>query len=340
MSFKKLVSIRLLVGIVLLMSFLTAYWHWLAFQKFIEQPLKFDEQKSFVVSPGQTAISVAKKLSADEIASNYYYLRLLIQLNPELAEIKKGEYLLDKNETPVNFFRKLTAGKVIQYPFTIIEGMNSHQVLEQLAQTKFLKDDWKQDNLAAVLKIESSSIEGWLYPDTYHFSKNSSALALLKRSVEAMQNALHEEWQNRASDLPYKTPYEALIMASIIEKETGIASERDMIAGVFVRRIKKNMRLQTDPTVIYGIGPDFNGDITYKDLRTATPYNTYVIKGLPPTPIAMPSRASIHAALNPADGEWLYFVATGDGGHKFSRTLQEHNQALKAYLRKMRSKGN
>ncbi|MCW8998280.1 MAG: endolytic transglycosylase MltG, partial [Kangiellaceae bacterium] len=334
MNFKKLLSIRLLVGVLLLTVFLIFYWHWLAFQKFIEEPLKFEEQKSFVVSPGQTAISVASKLSADGTASNYYYLRLLIQLNPELAEIKKGEYLLEPVETPLSFFNKLTSGKVIQYPFTIIEGMNSHQVFQQLAQAKFLKEDWKQDNLTKTLGIESDSIEGWLYPDTYHVSKNSSALALLRRSVEIMQTALLQEWQNRAPDLPYKTPYEALIMASIIEKETGIASERDMIAGVFVRRLNKNMRLQTDPTVIYGIGPEFNGDITYKDLRTPTPYNTYVIKGLPPTPIAMPSRASIHAALNPADGEWMYFVATGDGGHKFSRTLQEHKKALKAYLRK------
>ena len=340
MSFKHLVSIRVLAGILLLAVFLIAYWQWLAFHRFTERPLEFGEERSFVVSPGQTAISVAKRLSNDGIASSYYYLRLLIQLNPELAKIRKGEYLLDQKETPVSFFSKLTSGKVIQYPFTIIEGMNSHQVLQQLAQTKHLKDDWKQDNLANVLKLDTESIEGWLYPDTYHFSKNSSAIELLKRSVETMQNALQEEWQNRAPNLPYQSPYEALIMASIIEKETGIASERDMIAGVFVRRMQKNMRLQTDPTVIYGIGPEFNGDITYKDLRTPTPYNTYVIKGLPPTPIAMPSRAAIHAALNPADGEWLYFVATGDGGHKFSRTLKEHNQALKAYLRKMRAKGN
>jgi UPF0755 protein len=181
-------------------------------------------------------------------------------------------------------------------------------------------------------------IEGWLFPDTYFYSKGDSVTKLFKRAITKMQKVLAEEWQTKAEGLPYKNPYEALIMASIIEKETGISGERNKIAGVFVRRLNRRMKLGTDPTVIYGIGPSFNGDITFKDLRTKTPYNTRIIKGLPPTPIAMPSRASINAALHPENGDSLYFVADGSGGHYFSKTLEEHNRAVRRYVALSREK--
>jgi len=306
----------------------------MAYLQFIDTPINWpDSSQVLVVKKGAGINQLSRQWEKEQVISSRVYLRLMSELNPSLKNVKVGEYWIDENETPFSLLSKLTKGEVIQYAFTIVEGTNSYQVLQQLGKNAVLTQDVKNDP-AEVLKqlpIDATSIEGWFYPDTYHFPRGFSSLELLKRATQRMQQVLAEEWQTRALDLPYKNSYEALIMASIIEKETGIAAERERIAGVFVRRLQKRMRLQTDPTVIYGIGPDFNGDITFKDLRTATPYNTYVIKGLPPTPIAMPGRAAIHAALNPADGDELYFVATGDGGHYFSATLEEHNRAVRKY---------
>ena len=185
--------------------------------------------------------------------------------------------------------------------------------------------------MASLPQFEGDSIEGWLLPETYNFVKGTHGIDIVKRAYESMRDELNKAWQARQTGLPYNNPYEALIMASIIEKETGIASERPRIAGVFVNRLRQNMRLQTDPTVIYGMGDDFDGDIRRKDLRTPTPYNTYVIKGLPPTPIAMPGKLAIEAALHPLETDELYFVAKGDGSHQFSKTLSEHNAAVRKY---------
>ncbi|WP_196138113.1 endolytic transglycosylase MltG [Aliikangiella sp. G2MR2-5] len=339
MSLKAFLSFRFIFGALLLAIFFAVYWQYFSYQRFLSEPLKIDRNAQVIVKKGQGLSSLAKELTQKKIISNYYYLRLYCYLNPERSKLKLGEYLLDESDTPVSLMEKISKGKVIQYPFTIVEGANSFQILNKLAEESKLEQDWGESeaDLLNKLSIKHDKLEGWLFPDTYYYTKGASALALLKQANQKMNNVLNELWQNRSEGLPYESAYEALIMASIIEKETGIASERDMIAGVFVRRLQKNMRLQTDPTVIYGIGPEFDGDITYKHLRTPTAYNTYVIRGLPPTPIAMPGKEAIHAALNPAGGEWLYFVATGDGGHKFSETLEEHNKAVKAYLNRLKS---
>jgi len=339
--FLSIFNARFFIGVSALLLFWAGYWQWLAYHAFLQTPVTIVEPTiQIAVERGDSLSRLARKLEKQNIISNRYYFRLAAELNPEFKQIKRGEYRLTRADTPQRLLEKFSSGKVIQYAFTIVEGSNSFQILEQLKNDARIKFDLPDDPaaIASQINLQNQHIEGWLYPDTYYFVRGEKASDLLKRAVAAMRQVLSDEWSRRAPDLPYKSAYQALIMASIIEKETALASERDKIAGVFVRRLAKNMRLQTDPTVIYGIGPKFNGDITYKDLRTLTPYNTYKIKGLPPTPIASAGRAAINAALNPAEGDALYFVATGDGGHQFSATLKAHNKALKEYLKKQKKR--
>ncbi|MFA0232494.1 endolytic transglycosylase MltG, partial [Vibrio sp. 10N.261.45.A7] len=197
-------------------------------------------------------------------------------------------------------------------------------------------DDMSEKEIAEKLGIENEKLEGLFLAETYHYTYGTSDLDLLKRAHRDLMNVVNEEWENRADKLPLKSPYEALILASIIEKETAVASERERVSSVFVNRLNKRMRLQTDPTVIYGMGDSYDGNIRKKDLRTPTPYNTYTMSGLPPTPIAMAGKASINAALNPEKSNYLYFVASGTGGHVFSKSLTEHNRAVRAYLKQLR----
>jgi UPF0755 protein len=375
-TLRLLITPRFLIGVVVLCLFILINSFWLSYQHFVLSPLNFNQQSTLTINPGQTINALARKWQRQGVISHHLYLRTFIYLNPELSRIKTGEYAVTQDETITSLLTKLNQGVGIQYPFTIIEGMSSYEVLAKLKSTQFIQLDLnleidysasekaRQDNqkmqtalakklgiidsikqlkaIDGIAKVDQNQladttahIEGWFYPDTYYFTKNEKASRLLSRAVVKMQQVLLEEWHNRdmSLNLPYDSPYDVLIMASIIEKETGIHSERSKIAGVFTRRLHKKMPLGTDPTIIYGIGPSFNGDITFKDLRTKTPYNTRLNRGLTPTPIAMPSRASIHAALNPDDGESLYFVADGSGGHYFSKTLKEHNQAVQRYLK-------
>ena len=255
--------------------------------------------------------------------------------------VQAGEYRIESGTTPVDLLRQFTSGGVRLYSFTIIEGWNHRDLLKALqahpqVAASMTDEDWPP--LLSELGADTRHPEGLFLPETYHFPKGTSDRALLTQAYEHMQAALGEEWPNRDATSPVKTPYEALVLASIVEKETARVDEREKIAGVFARRLSKRMRLQTDPTVIYGIGADFDGNLTRRDLRTDTPYNTYTRHGLPPTPIAMPGRAAVYAALHPAAGEELYFVATGlgDGSHQFSRTKDEHDAAVREYLRRLR----
>lgn len=334
-------SKRAILGGVLLLTFLTSYWYWLDYKDFLRTPLIVASSESiFEIKKGTGVNRLSHQLAQQGVIKNTLYLRVLGYFNPQLSQLKVGEYQFTTAVTPVQLLEKLNQGQVIQYRFTIIEGQTSYQIIQNLAKESRLEQLSEQQlkQLPNLLNIEQNHLEGWFFPETYSYTKNETILSLLKRAKASMSAALDEEWQNREQGLPYQSAYQALVMASIIEKETGIASERAEIAGVFVRRLRKKMRLGTDPTVIYGIGPGFNGDITYKDLRTPTPYNTYVIKGLPPTPIAMPSRESINAALHPAAGKTLYFVADGTGGHYFSETLVEHNKAVQRMLKRQRAK--
>lgn len=291
-----------------------------------------DVVDKFEVTKGESLTRLADRLHDDAIVQNprllVSFARLMGQTN-----IKVGEYQISGSVSDLTVLELVLNGDVVSHNITFVEGTTFKDALKQLSQ-KPLQQTLANKTPAEVgelLGVDANNPEGWLFPDTYQFAKGMSDLDVLKRSFTLMQQVLQEEWQSRADNLPYKTPYEALIMASIVEKETGVASEREEIAGVFVRRLQKGMRLQTDPTVIYGLGDNYKGNIRKRHLRQPTPYNTYVIHGMPPTPIALPGRAAIYAALHPAEGTSLFFVAKGDGSHYFSDTLAEHEAAVKRY---------
>ena len=258
--------------------------------------------------------------------------------------LKAGVYEIPAGISASELLRLLNEGKLVQLNrVLLVEGMTFQQFKQRLAANPDIKQTvlkLPDAQILAAAGIPKSHPEGWFAPDTYVFSSGVSDVVVLKQVYEKQKQILEQEWQKRAPDLPYSSMNEALIMASIVEKETGSDGERAKVAAVFVNRLKIGMRLQTDPTVIYGLGAQYDGNITRKDLETLTPYNTYKINGLPPTPIAMPGRAAIHATLHPANIDALYFVATGTGGHKFTSTLAEHNAAVQSYLKTMRAKKN
>lgn len=292
--------------------------------------------QSIDVPKGTSLYRVAAKLNSDGVLE---WPRVWVQYAKlkSLTLIKAGEYQITAGVSPVDILHQLHAGNVVKYHVTLVEGLTAQQYLQYLQLQPKLIHKVEASPTEALLKqlnLDGAHAEGWFFPDTYQFIKGDSDADILTRAFNKMQQVLQEEWLQRAENLPYKTPYDALIMASIVEKETGVGYERDMIAGVFVRRLEKNMRLQTDPTVIYGMGDSYSGNLRRSDLKTPTPYNTYTNKGLPPTPIAMPGREAIYAALHPAAGSELYFVARGDGTHQFSDTLEEHEKAVQQYQKK------
>ncbi len=305
------------------------YW------RVINSPLiQSGEVIKYEVSAGSNLTRIVYDLKKRGYINKPRYLLLYARLQGSINKISTGEYLIKPGVTAREFLQQVLAGKVLQYAITLVEGWNIYQVLEVINTHPHLVHHLEGLSLPQIMtKIGYPDVhpEGRFYPDTYHFPKGLTDIQFLQRAYQAMQNKLATEWQKRATGLPYQSPYEALIMASIVEKETGQASERHAIAGVFVRRLEKRMRLQTDPTVIYGLGPKFDGNIRRRDLKKDTPYNTYRRHGLPPTPIAMPGDDAIHAAMHPAEGDALYFVSKGDGSHYFSATLDEHNQAVIKY---------
>lgn len=263
-------------------------------------------------------------------------LAWLARLNRVETGIKAGSYSVKQGVTPLQLLGKLTRGEVTQGELTLVEGWGFRQWRQRMDKHPDLRHETtglSEAQIAERLGQNIAQLDGWLFPDTYLFDKQSSDLDLLARALRAMQRKLDSEWGQRDQGLPYKTPLEALVMASIIEKETGQAADRAMVAAVFVNRLRKGMLLQTDPTVIYGLGENFDGNLRKRDLQADTPYNTYTRSGLPPTPIAMPGLASLQAALHPAASDVLYFVARGDGSSEFSRTLDEHNRAVNRYQR-------
>ncbi len=315
-------------------------WIYNAYQKALEATLVLQsEHIDYSIKSGSSLSAIIYDLANKKIIKQPRYILWYARLNGLSNKMKTGNYRLTSKQTTKEFLDDIFTGKVIQFSLTIIEGWSFKQLLEALNKHPQIKHTVVNNSKEEImLKLDLAGIhyEGQFLPDTYNFPKGLTDIEFLKRAHVSLQSVLKEEWDKRAVGLLYKNSYEALTMASIVEKETGKASERKQIAGVFIRRLEKRMRLQTDPTVIYGMGDKYKGNIRKKDLLRDTPYNTYRRSGLPPTPIALPGREAIHAALHPAEGNALYFVARGDGSHQFSATLKEHNKAVIKYQLKGR----
>jgi len=303
---------------------------------FAERPLGLPSDGIVVDLPrGQSIRALAGSLrAAGYLDRPALYLEILARLDGSARRIRAGEYRLPAGMAPDALLALLVSGQVLQYPLTIVEGWSVRDLLSNVRNDPILLQTLEGlDGAEIMVRLGRPDMhpEGRFLPDTYHFPRGATDLAFLQRAMQAMDSVLAAEWERRAPGLPLETPERALVLASIVEKETSLAEERARVAGVFVRRLQIGMRLQTDPTVIYGLGEGFDGNLRRRDLQADTDYNTYTRSGLPPTPIALPGRAAIHASLHPAAGDELYFVARGDGSHHFSRTLSEHNAAVRRY---------
>ncbi|MEW8286206.1 MAG: endolytic transglycosylase MltG [Candidatus Thiodiazotropha endolucinida] len=324
-----------LLGILIFVASILLAWGWMEYDGFVNKSLNLPEEGvNYILHPGMTVRSLAEDLQQRGMLEKPILLRFIARWQGQASKLKAGEYYLPAGTTPPKLLEILSSSQVVQYALTIIEGWTFDQLMAAIRRDPVLEHSLKEvtnDQVMQHLGLDDLHPEGRFYPDTYHFPRGTTDAAFLKRAYKRMESVMEQAWQQRKKQLPLKSPYEALILASIIERETGIPEERGKIAGVFIRRLKRGMLLQTDPTVIYGMGESYNGNIRKRDLTRDTPYNTYLHKGLTPTPIAMPSGAAIRAALNPEEGNSLYFVATGDGGHYFSSTLEEHNKAVRKY---------
>ncbi len=300
------------------------------FYLFLQQPvLVAGKSAIFEIEPGASLHQIAEDLRHRGLLARSTYWKLLARLQDKSRKIKAGEYRLQGPLTSPQLLDRLVTGKTRQFSLTLVEGWTFRQVMDALVRHPYIKQTLSDsDDVMALLGNPGMYPEGWFFPDTYHFPRDTTDLEFLRRSHEAMKERLSAMWKVRDADLSLKSPYEALILASIVEKEAAVPEERPLIAAVFLSRLRKGMPLQTDPTVIYGLGDSYDGDIRHRDLRRDTPYNTYTRKGLPPTPIAMPGAGALEAAMHPAQSDALFFVARKDGSHHFSATYDEHRRAV------------
>jgi len=328
----------LVAGLVaLVLALALAGW---SLRSALDQPLKLESERLIEVVPGDTPGGLLNRLEGEGVLDGAFWLRLYWRFNLSGQALHSGEYRLTPQQSARDLLDLWRRGEVVQYSLTLVEGWSFRQVRAALVRQEKLEQrlaDLDDKALMDRLGLAGVSPEGRFFPDTYRYVRGMSDQDLLKQASARLDQVLDEEWARRADGLPYRKPYDALIMASMVEKETGVAEERGQIAGVFVRRLRSGMRLQTDPTVIFGLGERYNGNLTRAHLQQPTPYNTYVIDGMPPTPIALAGREAIHAALNPVAGKSLYFVARGDGSHVFSETLEQHNRAVREYQLKRRA---
>lgn len=322
----------LVTGVIVSVAAVAGFSYW------AKNPLETGGQPiEFTINPGSGVGAAAQQMAKAGVPVNPQLFNILARVTGQAGKIKAGSYELKPDTTPRRLLTQIVRGEFAQEAVTIVEGWTFKQMRAALAAHERLRHDTvklSDEELMKKISSEYTNPEGLFFPDTYLFAKGSSELAIYKQAHQAMLNHLKAAWEGRDTSLPYKNPYEALIMASIIEKETGQKSERNMIAGVFVNRLRTGMMLQTDPAVIYGMGKSFAGDIRKQDLLTDTPYNTYTRAGLPPTPIALPGVQSLAAALAPAKTQALYFVARGDGTSQFSDNLNDHNRAVNQYQRR------
>ena len=334
--------------ILLLILSGVGFWGYQKLTEFVHTPVNATQDQLLTIDRGTTGSKLAALLEQEKILEHADLLPWLLKLQPQLNKVKAGTYSLTGVKTLQDLLDMINSGKEAQFSVKFIEGktfkewrknLENAPHLKQTLQGKSDKEIMALLDIPAVAKAvyEWNNMDGWLYPDTYNYTPNSTDLELLKRSTTRLQKALDKAWSERDENLPLADPYQMLILASIVEKETGVAAERPQVASVFINRLKANMKLQTDPTVIYGMGERYTGNIRKKDLETITPYNTYMIEGLPPTPIAMVSESALQAVAHPAKTDFYYFVADGSGGHKFTRNLNEHNKAVQEYLRWYRS---
>ena len=294
------------------------------------------EASIFEVSAGSSLSRVAMELASEGVIQGPQLFKLLALWRGVDQQIKVGEYRLESGISPAELLTKMVVGDTIQYRVTLVEGWTFRQALQAIGRSEKIDarlQSATDQELAALLEIDRPSPEGQLFPDTYFYSAGTTDVEILRRAHRRLQQMLASAWESRLGALPYDNAYEALILASIIEKESALGTERGHISGVFIRRLESGMRLQSDPTVIYGLGENYSGDLSRADLAATTAYNTYRIEGLPPTPIALTGMESISASLNPLPSEYLYFVARGDGSHEFSSSLAEHNDAVNRYQR-------
>ncbi|OFC72605.1 endolytic transglycosylase MltG [Alteromonas confluentis] len=343
---KRLISITAILFSLLAFGSALAFW----VLKSVNAPLTVSEPALFVVEPGSSAISVVRKLDNEGYADTPEVVaKIWLKLDEQARAVKAGTYQLQPDMSLLDALYLIARNEEFQFSVGLVEGFTLKQWLAVLENAPSLKQDIDSvDEVSALVAAADlvtsegapvdSNPEGLFLADTYHYTAGASVSGILKRANNAMSAYLQSAWEQRQPGMPYDTPYEALIMASIIEKETAVADERPLISGVFINRLQKDMRLQTDPTVIYGLGDNFDGNITRRHLREKNPYNTYTVSGLPPTPIAMPGKPAIDAALHPAVTDALYFVSRGDGTHVFSATLEQHNQAVNEYQRNISSK--
>ena len=325
-TYTRIIS-SLLIVLTIVITMLSIY-----IKDYANKPLSQNQEEvQFVVESGMHFQQITQKLVDHNLVKEVLPWKVFGRLSGAGNSIKAGEYTLKTNLSPVQLLNKLIKGQTVQFSLTVIEGWTFQQMWEHVLKHEKIKQTANsQEELLEMLAIESHP-EGRFYPDTYNFPSGTSNVDFFQRAFNYMDEVLEEEWSSRPEETPLQTPEEVLTLASIIEKETSVDSERELVAAVFITRLRKGMKLQTDPTVIYGMGDSYDGNIRRKDLKTDTPYNTYVHKGLPPTPIALPSRASIAAALHPADSEVLFFVSKGDGTHHFSKTYKEHREAVIKY---------
>ncbi|RAU47197.1 cell division protein YceG [Pseudocitrobacter sp. RIT415] len=336
---KKLLGVILILLVVMAIAAGIGAWK---VRQLANSTLLIKEETIFSLKAGTGRLALGQQLYGEKIINRPRVFQWLLRLEPELSHFKAGTYRFTPSMTVREMLQLLESGKEAQFPLRFVEGMRVSDYLRQLREAPYVKHTLADDSyetVAKVLELEHPDwVEGWLWPDTWMYTANTSDVAILKRAHQKMVAEVDKVWEGRMEGLPYKDKNELVTMASIIEKETAVAEERDRVASVFINRLRIGMRLQTDPTVIYGMGERYNGKLTRKDLETPTAYNTYVIAGMPPGPIAAPGEASLNAAAHPAKTSYLYFVADGKGGHTFNTNLVSHNRSVQDYLKALKEK--